>query len=62
VPKDEVEGYKWWLLAAAQGNQIARNNIAKEEPRMTRYEVIEGQRRARDFKPQQTSTELGDSL
>jgi TPR repeat protein/S1-C subfamily serine protease len=51
VPKDEIEAYKWFLLAAAKGNEGAKNNAAILERRMTRYEIAQGQKLARDFRP-----------
>jgi len=53
VPKDEVEAYRWFLLAAAKGNEIAKQNILVAERRMTRYEIAQGQKLARDFRPHQ---------
>ena len=51
VAKDEVEGYKWFLLAGAQGEENAKENIAVVESRLTREQIAEGQRLARNFKP-----------
>jgi TPR repeat protein len=53
VTKDYVEGYKWWLLAAAQGNERASNGITMLEGLMSRDQIAEGQRLARDFKPRE---------
>jgi hypothetical protein len=33
VAKDEVEAYKWWLLAAGQGNVIISNTFSKTSAR-----------------------------
>ena len=53
VPKDYVEAYKWLLLAAAQGNKTAEKLVSSEENQMSREEIAEGQKLARDFKPRQ---------
>lgn len=56
LPKDNVQAYKWFTLAAAQDDENAndiRVNIAKVENQMTKEEVAEAQRLARDFKPGQ---------
>jgi hypothetical protein len=51
VAKDKVEGYKWWLLAAGQGDESAKRNMTKGEFNMTREQIAEGQKLARNFKP-----------
>ncbi len=51
VPKDYVQGYMWFLLAGAQGNENAKKNIEIIENRMTREQIAEGQKLAREFKP-----------
>ena len=43
VAKDYVEGYKWWLLAAGQGVEIAKENTTKLENIMSREQIAEGQ-------------------
>jgi hypothetical protein len=46
LPKDFVEAYKWYALAAAQGNtnaQINRDNLLRL---LTPAQIAEGQRRA----------------
>jgi TPR repeat protein len=53
VPKDEIEAYKWFLLAAAKGNEGATKNAKIAERRMTHYEIMQGQKLARDFRPHQ---------
>jgi S1-C subfamily serine protease len=60
VVKDYVEGYKWWLLAAAQGDENAKKNIAVERL-LTRQQIAEGQRLARNFKPREMPSEGSDS-
>jgi uncharacterized protein len=57
VAKDEIEAYKWWLLAAAQGNDDAKYNMTIVENKMTREQIAEGQRLARDFKPRKVPSE-----
>src|SRR5208283_4273101 len=61
VAKDYVEAYKWTLLAAGQGDGGARNNVSVLEHRMTREQIAEGQRLARNFKPRNVATAGADS-
>ena len=58
VAKDEVEGYKWFLLAAGQGNELAKKNVAVLDSRLTREQIAEGQKLARNFKPRVTDSTL----
>jgi len=51
VAKDYVGGYKWSLLAAGQGIENAKALATMLERRMTREQIAEGQKLARDFKP-----------
>jgi S1-C subfamily serine protease len=51
VAKDYVEAYKWLLLAAGQGDRHAREIISNLESMMSREQIAEGQKLARDFKP-----------
>ena len=60
VAKDEVEGYKWLLLAAGQGDEQARKLASSLEKRMTRQEIAEGQKRARNFKPREAPSSGSD--
>jgi FOG: TPR repeat, SEL1 subfamily len=53
VLKDYVEAYKWWLLAAAKGAERARKLLPLLENVMSREQVAEGQKLARDFKPRE---------
>jgi len=53
VPEDDVEAYKWTLLAAAQGNEDAKQGMTTMKNWMTREQIAEGQKLAREFKPQQ---------
>ena len=49
VPQDHVEAHMWFNLAAAQGNVVAvrnRDNVAEQ---MTREQLAEAQRRAREW-------------
>jgi TPR repeat protein len=61
VAKDQVEAYKWWLLAAGQGNDDAKHNMTIVENKMTREQIAEGQRLARDFKPRKVPSEGSDA-
>ena len=51
VPKDDVQGYMWFLLAGAQGNENAKKNIEIMEREMTREQIAEGRKLAREFEP-----------
>lgn len=54
VPRDPVQAYKWLSLAAATDDAHApeiRVSIAKVETSMTKEQVAEAQRLAREFKP-----------
>jgi TPR repeat protein len=61
VAKDSVEGYKWWLLAAGQGNEFAKEATPRLEALMTREQVAEGQKLARNFKPRELPAAGADS-
>ena len=61
VAKDEVQAYKWMLLAAGQGDEGARKLMTPLEDRMTREQIAEGQKLARNFKPREVPTSGGDS-
>jgi TPR repeat protein len=65
VPKDYVEAYRWWLIAAAQdstnGAGITQESVAGMEMMMTREQIAEGQRLARNFKPRTMPPVGGDS-
>lgn len=61
VVKDEVEAYKWWLLAAGQGYVDAKTNVEGSEKRLTREQIAEGQKLARNFKPRK-GPEVGAHL
>ena len=51
VPLDYVAAYMWYNLAAAQGSKKAKKNRELISSRMTRGQVADGQRRAREWKP-----------
>jgi TPR repeat protein len=61
VAKDEVEAYKWWLLAAGKGNDDAKHNMTIVENKMTREQIAEGHRLARDFKPRKVPSQGSDA-
>jgi hypothetical protein len=62
VAKDEAEAYKWFLLAAGQGNESAKKSMTMLEDRMTREQIEEGQKLARDFKPREVPAPGGDRM
>ncbi|MEI7733750.1 MAG: protein kinase [Verrucomicrobiota bacterium] len=51
VAVNEVEAYKWQLLAAADGIEYAKKQVSELEGKMTRSQIAEGQKLAREFKP-----------
>jgi TPR repeat protein len=61
LAEDYVEAYKWILLAVGQGHESARKTMARMQARMTREQIAEGQKRARDFKPRQVPSSGGVS-
>jgi TPR repeat protein len=52
IIKDYVLAYKWDDLAAAQGETNAKADLPILEQRMTPEQIAEGQRLAREFKPE----------
>jgi TPR repeat protein len=50
VAKDEVQAVKWYLLAAGQGEAHAKRALSLLEPALTREQIAEGQKLARNFK------------
>ena len=61
VANDEIEAYKWWLLAAGHRNDGAKYNVTIVENKMTREQIAEGQRQAPDFKPRKVPSEGSDA-
>jgi TPR repeat protein len=61
VAKDYVEAYTWWFLAAGQGNEAAKYNMTMLENEMTREQIAEGQKLARNFKPRRVPSAGSDS-
>lgn len=61
VAKDYVEAYKWNLLASAQGDRGAKEVTTPLEDVMTREQIAEGQKLARNFKPREVPSSMGDS-
>jgi S1-C subfamily serine protease len=62
VAKDNLEAYKWEFLAAAQGDKDAKTFITLLENKMSRDQIAESKKLARNFKPgEATSTGSGAS-
>ena len=61
VAKDYVVAYKWSLLSAGQGDDGAGKLVTILEYRMTREQIAEGQKLARDFKPREVPVPGGES-
>ncbi len=53
VAKDYAESYKWMLLASGQGDKDAKEFATILENNMSREQIAEGQRLARNFKPRE---------
>ena len=51
VPEDYVQAYKWWNLAAAQGDKNARKNKKIIRKEMTPSQISEAQKLSSAFKP-----------
>ena len=52
VAKDQVEAYKWLLLAARQGVEAPKEHMTVLESKLlTPEQIAQGQKRAREFKP-----------
>jgi S1-C subfamily serine protease len=61
VTKDYVESYKWMLLAAGQGDKNAKKTATILENSISREQIAEGQKLARNFKPREVPSEGSDS-
>ena len=48
----DSEAYKWYLLADAQGREVAKPIIIGIKHRLTAEQRAQGERRAREWKPQ----------
>ncbi len=51
VPKDYVQAYVWYTLAASQGDDLAEKFKNHLEKSMTLDQIAEAQQRAREWKP-----------
>ena len=49
VPEDDVQAYVWFSIAAAQGEELAKENKEKAAKRMTRSQVAEAQKLSREY-------------
>ena len=61
VTKDYVYAYMWLLLASGQGSNEAKRNMNLLENEMTREQIAEGQKLARNFKPRKVPSAGSDS-
>ena len=53
VPKDRVAAHMWTSLAAAQGNERVRSQLALMEDAMTADEIAQAKAKAATFRPKQ---------
>jgi TPR repeat protein len=51
VTRNYTEAHTWFSLAAAQGHSNAKKDLPDTESRMTKEQIVEAQRLAREFKP-----------
>ena len=49
VPEDFVEAYMWWNLAAAQGDEEAKQNKGILSKQMTKEQIAEAQKLSREW-------------
>jgi hypothetical protein len=49
VAEDDVMGYMWWDLAAAQGYEAAKENKGMISKRMTPEQIAEAQKLSREW-------------
>jgi tetratricopeptide (TPR) repeat protein len=56
VAKHELEAYKWYLLAAAQGDAKAKNNVILLDLMLSPAQIAEGKRRAQVWLEQLKAT------
>ena len=59
--QDFVEAHKWLNLASAHGGELPKRNLAHVEQIMTREQISEAQRLAREFKPRKELASDGSS-
>lgn len=57
VQRDDIQAYKWSALAAARGNEKAREYLGTLNSRMSRAAISQGQQLAKEFAPNQGGTE-----
>ena len=51
MPEDDVEAYKWYNLATAQGTEGARNSRDTAAKKMTKQQIAEGKRLSAEWQP-----------
>lgn len=61
VAKDAVESYKWGLLASVQAEEHDKLFVTSLEENLTREQIAEGQKLARNFKPRKVP-EIGVNI
>ncbi len=49
VPQDYVRGYMWLTLAASSGYEPARTTLDEVKVKMTRNQIVEAERMAREW-------------
>jgi hypothetical protein len=62
VTNDYVQAHKWVSLASAGGHKGAKERLPNVEAKMTKEQITEAQRLAREFKPRKTPEPGASSL
>ena len=44
VSQNDIRAYMWWSVAAAQGNEVARSNRDRISDKLTRGQLVRGQK------------------
>lgn len=58
LTKDPVQAYKWWIRAAAQGNESAREEMTKQRVNISDEQMAEARKLASQFTPPESDWEL----
>ena len=52
VERDFVNAYAWWMLSSAQGNLLAKTNLAALDAQMTDEEIEDARQMAKNYSRQ----------
>jgi len=62
IEKNNIEAYKWWLIAKANGDEVAAKYLLTLEREMSSDQIAKSQELARNFKATRTSDASGGNL